>query len=60
MSNTSDMELLAEDQVLPAAGATPNATAGTGAKTIWLMATVVLKTASGGPGLPARQARRRS
>jgi hypothetical protein len=43
VSKTSDIELLSEDQVLPAAGATPNASAGTGANTPWLMATVVLK-----------------
>jgi hypothetical protein len=36
------MELLAEDQ--PAGlGAAPAATAGTGASTVWLMATLVLK-----------------
>jgi hypothetical protein len=41
---TGDMELLAEDQ--PAGlGATPNATAGTGPGTVWLMATLVLKHA---------------
>jgi hypothetical protein len=45
VSNTPDMELLAEDQPLAAAGATPNASAGTGASTIWLMATLVLKGA---------------
>ena len=42
VSNASDMELLAEDQV-PAQGATPNASAGTGANTVWLMSTVVFK-----------------
>ena len=42
VSNTSDMELLAEDQ-FPAQGATPNASAGTGANTPWLMSTVVFK-----------------
>jgi hypothetical protein len=42
VSNAPDMELLAEDQ--PAAqGATPNAGAGTGASTVWLMSTVVFK-----------------
>ncbi len=46
VSKTSDMEFVAEDQVLSAAGATPSASVGTGAKTIWLMATVVLKSAS--------------
>jgi hypothetical protein len=42
VSNTPDMELLAEDQ-FPAQGATPNASAGTGANTVWLMSTVVFK-----------------
>ncbi|MBV9285051.1 MAG: fibronectin type III domain-containing protein, partial [Acidimicrobiia bacterium] len=42
VSNTSDIELLAEDQLV-ALGAKPNATAGTGANTTWLMATVVFK-----------------
>ena len=54
VSNTSDMELLAEDQVLPSAGATPNASTGTGARTTWLMATVVLK--SGGTTMGADRA----
>jgi hypothetical protein len=40
VSNTGDMELLAEDQPV-ALGAKPAAAAGTGAKTIWLMATIV-------------------
>jgi hypothetical protein len=57
VSNTSDVELLSEEQILSAAGATPNATAATGASTTWLMATVVLKPASAGsptaPGAPA-------
>ena len=48
VSNTSDMELLAEDQPLSAAGATPNASVTTGGNTIWLMATLVLKAASAG------------
>jgi Domain of unknown function (DUF1929)/Fibronectin type III domain/Kelch motif len=46
VSNAGDIELLAEDQLLPSSGATPSATVGTGAKTIWLMATVVLKGAA--------------
>jgi Domain of unknown function (DUF1929)/Fibronectin type III domain len=46
VSDTSDTELLAEDQYQTAAGATPNASVSTGAKTVWLMATVVLKAAS--------------
>src|SRR5215472_5494623 len=45
MSPASDMEMLAEDQ--PAsASATPAASASTGARTIWLMATVVFASAS--------------
>jgi Galactose oxidase-like, Early set domain/Fibronectin type III domain/Glyoxal oxidase N-terminus len=56
VSNTSDIELLAEDQVLAAAGATPNATVGTGATTTWLMATVVLKGAGTINGAAALQA----
>jgi hypothetical protein len=42
VSKASNMELLVEDQ-LPALGATPNATAGTGSNTVWLMSTVVFK-----------------
>jgi hypothetical protein len=42
VSNTSDIEFLVEDQ-LAALGATPNASVGTGAKTVWEMATVVFK-----------------
>jgi hypothetical protein len=49
VSNTPDIELLSEDQVLGSAGATPNATVGTGANTVWLMATVVLKAGTAGP-----------
>jgi Domain of unknown function (DUF1929)/Fibronectin type III domain/Kelch motif len=48
ISATGDMELLAEDQVV-GAGATPAATVGTGAKTIWEMATVVFKSGSQAP-----------
>jgi titin len=48
ISNTGDMELLAEDQVV-GAGATPSATAGTGGKTVWEMATVVFKAGSQAP-----------
>ncbi len=47
ISNTSDMELLVEDQPLPSSGATPDATVGTGASTIWLAATVTFEAASG-------------
>jgi titin len=48
ISNNGDMELLAEDQVV-GAGATPAASTGTGAKTIWEMATVVFKAGSQAP-----------
>jgi hypothetical protein len=50
VSPTNDMELLAQDQVLGGAGATPNPTTATGANTPWLAATVVFKTA--GPAAP--------
>ena len=43
VSNASDMELLAEDQTEASAGATPNASVGTGANTVWQVATMVLK-----------------
>jgi hypothetical protein len=43
VSPAGDMEMLAEDQVLGAAGATPNAGIGTGPSTTWLAATIVLK-----------------
>jgi hypothetical protein len=56
VSPTGDMELLAEDQPV-AAGATPNATVGSGANTVWLMAAIVLKGGSTAPptapGAPA-------
>jgi len=57
ISSASDMDLLAEDQAA-AQGATPNATFGTGANTVWLAALVVLKAASSGssptvPGTPS-------
>jgi hypothetical protein len=42
VSKTKNMELLVEDQ-LSAQGATPNASAGTGANTVWLMSTLVFK-----------------
>ena len=48
ISDTGDMEILAEDQVV-GVGATPPATVGTGAKTIWEMATVVFKAGSASP-----------
>jgi len=47
VSDTSDTEFLVEDQPQAAAGATPDASVGTGASTVWLMATVVLKAATG-------------
>ena len=46
VSPASNMELLSEDQALPTAGATPNASAGTGAGTVWLMSTVVFAAAN--------------
>jgi hypothetical protein len=53
LAPTSDMELLVEDQVV-GQGATPAATVGTGSNTIWLMATLVLASASqGAPTVPA-------
>jgi hypothetical protein len=48
VSPTSDVEFIAEDQVV-AAGATPNATVSTGANTTWLMATIVFKAGAAGP-----------
>jgi hypothetical protein len=42
---TPDMELLAEDQQLPGAGATPNAAVTTSGTTVWLMSTVVFRGA---------------
>ncbi len=50
VSKASNIDLLTEDQVLASSGATPNATAGNGAKTVWLMGTVVF--AGGGPAAP--------
>jgi len=44
VSPTPDMEFAVEEQIA-AQGATPNATFGTGAQTIWLAATLVLKHA---------------
>ena len=43
VSPTRDMEFLAEDTVVRQ-GSTPAASAGTGASTVWLMATVVLRS----------------
>jgi hypothetical protein len=42
VSNTGDMEFLVEDQSV-AQGAMPNASAGTGPSTVWLMSTVIFK-----------------
>jgi hypothetical protein len=47
LSPTTDMQLLVEDKVV-AAGATPAATVGAGARAVWLMATVVLRAANAG------------
>jgi hypothetical protein len=43
VSPTADMEFLAEDQLLTTAGATPSATFGTGPRTPWLAALIVLR-----------------
>src|SRR5450756_2019322 len=48
LGGNGDMELLAEDEVV-GAGAAPSASAGTGAKTIWEMSTVVFKGGSLAP-----------
>ncbi len=58
VSSASDMDLLTEDQAVASSGSTPNAGAGTGANTIWLMSTIVFQGASGSggatvPGTPA-------
>ncbi len=45
VSPTEDMEFVVEDALTGATGATPAASVQTGASTIWLMATVVLKPA---------------
>jgi hypothetical protein len=47
-SNDSNIELLTEDQALPSSGATPDASVGTGANTVWLMATVAFLSGSTG------------
>jgi hypothetical protein len=48
ISNNGDLEILAEDEVV-GSGATPAASAGTGAKTAWQMAAVVFKSGSQAP-----------
>jgi hypothetical protein len=55
VSPTGDMELVAEDALTGATGATPSASVQTGASTTWLMATVVLKAAPAAepPAAPA-------
>jgi Domain of unknown function (DUF1929)/Fibronectin type III domain len=45
LSPTGDMELVGEDALTGATGATPSASVQSGASTIWLMATLVLKPA---------------
>jgi hypothetical protein len=45
VSPTEDIELVAEDALTGATGAAPSASVQTGAATVWLMATVVLKPA---------------
>jgi hypothetical protein len=56
VSPTNDMELLVEDRVLTDAGTTANAAISTGANTLWLAATLVLKAtgtaAPTAPGVP--------
>ncbi len=51
VSPDGDIELLAQD-ALPAAGATPNPTFTTGAATVWLTSTVVLRPQAGGEEPP--------
>jgi hypothetical protein len=45
VSPTEDIELVAEDALTGATGAAPSASVQTGASTVWLMATVVFKSA---------------
>jgi hypothetical protein len=45
LSPAPDMEFVAEDALTGAAGATPSASVQTGASTVWLMTTIVLKAA---------------
>jgi hypothetical protein len=53
VSPTGDMELLAQDKVLGAAGATANPVTNTGPATPWLAATLVLKGAAPAGGAAA-------
>ena len=55
-----DMELLAEDLAEPGTAATPNASAGTGGQTVWLMATLVFKPATAPGAAAAGQAARQA
>ncbi len=48
VSPAGDMELLAEDAITGAAGATPATSVQTGGAAIWLMATIVFKSAPAG------------
>jgi len=58
VSPTEEMELVAEDALTGATGATPSASVQTGASTVWLMATVVLRPAPAAepPAAPAAPA----
>jgi hypothetical protein len=56
VSPTEEMELVAEDALTGATGATPSASVQTGALTIWLMATVVFKAAPASEPLAAPSA----
>jgi hypothetical protein len=55
VSPTGEMEFVAEDALTGPTGATPSASVQTGASTVWLMATVVLKPAPAAepPAAPA-------
>jgi hypothetical protein len=55
VSPTEEMEFVAEDALTGATGATPSASVQTGASTIWLMATIVFKSAPAAepPAAPA-------
>ncbi|MGH3743762.1 MAG: fibronectin type III domain-containing protein, partial [Mycobacteriales bacterium] len=52
-SKNSNIELLSEDQSLPAVGAAPSATVSTGGGTVWLMATVVFAPPTADATAPA-------
>jgi len=54
------MELLAEDALTGATGATPSASVQTGASTVWLMATIVLKPAPASEPRPRPMPARRT